>query len=109
MASPEAASVVARLREDLRISQRPMTDLVGNYLLDEDCDVIDAAFRIAERLPALLAVVEAAKTHKHTCVRIVDYAGDFGHCKFCDALAALYTPDSAEERSDSKDAEGAKP
>ena len=83
--SPEAASVV----EQLKILANS-----GTHTLIDNMD-----------LRALLAVVEAAKTHKHRCVRIVQYAGDFGHCKFCDALDALCTPDSAEP----KDAEGAKP
>ena len=99
MASPEAASVV----EQLNVLANS-----GTHTLIDNMD-----------LRALLAVVEAAKEYANVPrqaktnedgLLVFDYRPQQAALKKLDeALDALYTPASAEERSGSKDAEGAKP
>ena len=93
--SPEAASVVERLKDVVRPDARSLTRFDPFVQLSEqDADV-------------LLAVVEAAKKLNDDAVEIQDgwFVGLATLLKLRHRLDALYTPDSAEP----KDAEGAKP
>jgi hypothetical protein len=56
-------NVVERLRADLALADvdKPFKDDPAMYLSREDCTGIAAAYRVVRQVPALLAVVEAAK------------------------------------------------
>ena len=94
--SPEAASVVERLRQYV---ENPQAQFYGFDILELSVD----------DLRALLAVVAAAKEVYR--IDLGDGTEDLGGSldDLYVSLHALYTADSAEERSSSKDAEGAKP